>query len=322
MGARHEIVYCSSMARPPRLDAAGTVTHVIARGNERRPLFREDADRDRYLELLGEACGRLGVRVFAYCLMPNHVHLALQTGETPLARLVHEVHSRYARYFNRRYDRVGHLFQGRYQGLLVDREAYLLEVVRYIHRNPVKARLAVRPEEFPWSSHGAYLGTAPAWLAAGEVLSLLAGSRPKARRLFRDFVAGPTSGGYDPADARLGAVVGSDDFVRSALSKAGRTDLVRRSLSVEAVAREVAEREGVTIADLCGPARARSLSRARSLCALLGRDAGRIPLAATARFLRRDPSTISRDVARLERRLAEDPVEARRTEELRRHLTA
>lgn len=310
------------MSRPPRLDATGSVTHVVARGNERRPLFRDDADREQYLGLLGEACGRHGARAFAYCLMPNHVHLVLQTGESPLAGLVHEVHSRYARYFNRRYDRAGHLFQGRYQGLLVDREAYLLEVVRYVHRNPVKARLAARPEDYAWSSHRAYLGTAPAWLAASEVLSLLAGSRPKARRLFQDFVAGTAAGRYDPADARLGAVVGSDDFVRTALSKAGLSDPVRRSLTVEAVAREVAEREGVTIPDLCGPARVRSLSRVRSLCALLGRDVGGIPLAATARFLRRDPSTISRDVSRLERRLVDDPEEGRRVEELRRRLTA
>jgi putative transposase len=309
------------MTRPPRLDAAGTVTHVIARGNERRPLYRDDADREKYLELLGEACGRHGARVFAYCLMPNHVHLALQTGEAPLSRVVHEVHSRYARYFNRRYDRAGHLFQGRFQGLLVDRDAYLLELVRYIHRNPVKARLAARPEEFAWSSHAAYLGTAPAWLATGEALSLLAGSRPKARRLFQEFVAGTAAGRYDPAEAHLGAVVGGEDFVRTALSKAGRPELVRRTLTVEGIVESVAGREGVAITDLSGPARARSLSRVRSLCALLGRDAGRISLATTARYFRRDPSTISRDVARFERRLAEDPEEARRYEELRRLLT-
>jgi putative transposase len=310
------------MTRPPRLDAAGTVTHVIARGNERRPLFRDDADRERYLELLGQACGRHGARVFAYCLMPNHVHLALQTGEVPLSRVVHEVHSRYARTFNRRYDRAGHLFQGRFQGLLVDRDAYLLELVRYIHRNPVKARLAARPEEFAWSSHAAYLGTAPAWLATGEALSLLAGSRPKARRLFQEFVAGTAPGRYDPAEAHLGAVVGGEDFVRAALSKAGKPELARRTLTVEGIVEAVAQREGVAIADLSGPARVRSLSRVRSLCALLGRDAGRISLATTARFFRRDPSTISRDVARFERRLAGDPEEARRYEELRRMLSA
>ena len=144
--------------------------HVIARGNERRPLFRDDADRERYLDLLAEACGKHDARVLAYCLMPNHVHLAMQTGSVPVSRVVHDVHSRYALYFNRRYDRSGHLFQGRFQGLLVDRDAYLLEVVRYIHRNPVKARLAARPEDFAWSSHGAYLGSAPPWLAVGEAL--------------------------------------------------------------------------------------------------------------------------------------------------------
>lgn len=296
--------------------------HIIARGNERRPLFRDDADRERYLDLLAEACKKHDARVLAYCLMPNHVHLAMQTGSVPVSRVVHDVHSRYALYFNRRYDRSGHLFQGRFQGVLVERDAYLLELVRYIHRNPVKARLAVRPEDFAWSSHAAYLGSPPGWLAVGEALSLLAGSRPKARRLFQEFVAGTAVGRYDPDDARLGAILGGDDFVRAALSKAGQADRVRRTLTVEAIVQLVAEREGVALADLSGPGRLRSLSRVRSLCALLGRDAGEISLARTARFFRRDPSTISRDVAGFERRLAEDPDEARRYAEYRRELTA
>lgn len=310
------------MPRPPRLDSTGTVTHVIARGNERRPLFRDDADREKYLGLLGEACGRHGARAFAWCLMPNHVHLALQTGPTPVSRVVHDVHSRYAQYFNRRYDRSGHLFQGRFRGIVVDRESHLLEVVRYIHRNPVKARLAARPEEYPWSSHGAYLSGGPEWLAAPELLDLLAGSRPKSRRHFQEFVAGSAAGRYDPDGARLGAVVGDEDFVRAALARSGREDLVRRALTVEAVVKTVAEHESVPLADLTGPSRLRSLSRVRSLCALLGRDLGSIPLARTARFFRRDPSTISRDVAFLERRLAEDPNEARRLEVLRRLIPA
>jgi REP element-mobilizing transposase RayT len=310
------------MTRPPRLDTAGTVTHVIARGNERRPLFRDDTDRETYLELMGETCGRHGARVLSFCLMPNHVHLALQTGPAPVSRVVHDLHSRYAQYFNHRHGRSGHLFQGRFRGLVIDRDAYLLEMVRYIHRNPVKARLVRRPEDFPWSSHRMYLGTAPSWLASGEALALLAGSRPKARRLFQEFVAGTAAGHYDPDEARLGAVVGGDDFVRAALAKTGKIDLVRRILSVESVARIVAEREGVALAELSGPSRLRSLSRVRSLCALLGREVGQIPLARTARFFRRDPSTISRDVSGLERRLGENPEEARRLEELRRQLTA
>lgn len=308
------------MPRPPRLDTTGAVSHVVARGNERRPLFRDDADREKYLELLGEACARHGARVLAYCLMPNHVHLALQSGPVPVSRVVHDVHARYAQHFNRRHDRVGHLFQGRFRSFLVDREAWLLEVVRYVHRNPVKARLVSRPEEFPWSSHRAYLGTSPAWLATGEVLSLLAGSRPKARKLFQEFVAGPAAGRYDPDEAALGAVVGSEDFVRASLARAGRGDLARRTLTPEKVADLVAPREGVAATDLAGPARLRSLSRVRSLCALLGRDVGGISLARTARLFRRDPSTISRDVAHLERRIAENPDEARRVDELRKLL--
>ncbi|HPA51362.1 MAG TPA: transposase, partial [Thermoanaerobaculia bacterium] len=267
-----------------------------------------------------EACGRYGARAFAWCLMPNHIHLALQTGSAPISRLVHDVHSRYAQYFNRRWERSGHLFQGRFQGIIVDREGYLLEVVRYIHRNPVKARLVARPEEFPWSSHGAYLSTGPSWLASGEVLGLLAGGRPKARRLFQEFVTGSSAGRYDPDGARFGAVVGGEDFVRTALAGAGREDLVRRTLTVEAVVKAVAAHEEVSVDELTGPSRLRSLSRVRSLCALLGREYGGIPFARTARFFGRDASTISRDVAFLERRLAEDPAEARRLAELRRVL--
>jgi REP element-mobilizing transposase RayT len=308
------------MPRPLRLDTTGAVSHVVARGNERRPLFRDDADRERYLALLGEACDRHGARVLAWCLMPNHVHLALQSGAVPVSRVVHDVHARYAQYFNRRYDRVGHLFQGRFRSLLVDRNEWLLEVVRYVHRNPVKARLVSRPEEYPWSSHGAYLGTAPPWLAAGEVLSLLAGSRPKARKLFQEFVAGSAAGRYDPDDVPARGVVGGEDFVRAALGRAGKADLVRRMLTPQRVVEVVAALEGVTLSELAGPARLRSLSRVRSICALLGRDLGQIPLAQTARLFRRDPSTISRDVAHLERRLAADPGEARRVEEMRERL--
>ena len=309
------------MPRPPRLDTAGTVTHVVARGNEGRPLFREDADRERYLELLAEASARHGARVLAWCLMPNHVQLAIRSGAVPVSRVVHDLHARYAQYFNRRHDRTGHLFQGRFQGLVIDRDAYLLEVVRHIHRTPVKARLVARPEEFPWSSHRAYLGSAPAWLDTAEALALLSPSRPKARRLFQELVAG-SSPGYDPDDDRLGAVVGGGDFVRAALARAGKPELARRTLTPEAIAGLVAEQEGVTLEELQGPGRLRSLSRVRSLCALLGREVGQVSLARTARLFRRDPSTISRDVAYLERRLAEEPREARRLEELRRLLTA
>ena len=184
--------------------------------------MRDDADRERYLELLGGGCGRHGARVLAYCLMPNHVHLALQAGPAPVSRVVHDVHSRYAQYFNRRLRPLGRLFQGRFRGLLVDREAYLLEVVRYVHRNPVKARLACRPEDFPGRATAPTSARRPAGSPTGTSLGAPGGNRPKARRLFQEFVAGTAIGGYDPEDARLGAVVGGEDFVRAALARAGR----------------------------------------------------------------------------------------------------
>ena len=143
------------MARQPRIHFTGAVYHVMLRGNARAEIFFEKDDRHRFYLLLQEGVERFGCRIHAFCLMTNHVHLAVQVGATPLSRSMQNLTFRYRQWINHRDRRVGHLFQGRYKAILINRDDYLLELVRYIHLNPVQARLVRAPAAYRWSGHRA-----------------------------------------------------------------------------------------------------------------------------------------------------------------------
>src|SRR5713101_837764 len=161
------------MPRPLRLEAEGAAYHVIARGNERKLVFRDDRDRKEYLDRLIRCRERFGLRLLAYCLMGNHLHLAVERGPALLSRVMLALQSGYTQWFNRRHGRVGHLFQGRYKAFLIEKERYLLALVRYIHRNPLEAGLARRAHEYEWSSDRYYRrGKGPEWLDLDVVLAL------------------------------------------------------------------------------------------------------------------------------------------------------
>ena len=149
------------MARGTRLDTPGAVHHVTARGIERRRIFRDDVDRRFYLEKLTSNFGKAEMRCFAWALMPNHVHLLVRTGPQPLSTVMQRLGTGYARYFNRRHRRVGHLFQGRYKSALMEEDEHLLAVLRYVHRNPLRAGIVDTLgalEEFPWTGHSVLMG--------------------------------------------------------------------------------------------------------------------------------------------------------------------
>ena len=126
------------MARKPRIHFPGALYHVIARGNRRQGIFRDDKDLQRFLTYLSDVKSRFPFRLYAYGLMKNHLHLLIEVDEVPLSRIMHSLLFGYAGYFNRRYGEAGHLFQGRYKAIVCDKDAYLLELVRYIHLNPVR----------------------------------------------------------------------------------------------------------------------------------------------------------------------------------------
>jgi putative transposase len=275
------------MSRPIRFECEGGVYHVIARGNERRAIFRDDTDREGYLHRLAHYRRRFGFRLYAYCLMTNHLHLAIETSLVPLSRILLGLQGSYAQAFNRRHERVGHLFQGRYKAFVVQKTSYLLALIQYIHGNPVRAGIVREARFYRWSSARFYAGEPPpAWLDVESALGAC---------------------GADVAYAESGGPVKGDErFTRKAYERANDPDRRSAPLSIERIARLASKDVGVDVQKLCQGARGPAFAEARGIVAYLARSEGRIPLARTAGFFRRDPSTLVRDFRRIEARLATD----------------
>jgi REP element-mobilizing transposase RayT len=289
------------LSRPPRLEFDGAVYHVIARGNERRAIFRDDHDRQKYLDRLGVYSGRFRFDVYAYCLMPNHVHLAIRTGRVPLSRIMLALHGAYSQDFNRRHSRVGHLFQGRYKAFLVEAEDHLTCLVRYIHRNPVKARLVVSPDEFDWSSDRAYRrGGGPFWLDSSVAMSRFGRYRREAVKGYESYMAGDVGIRYEDLETHGRLIKGDEEFAVKMVRHAEES-LVRCSLTVDRLGRLAAQTFGLT------PDGFRAAStRTRGMTAYVGREVARIPLCRTADLFSKHETTIVKDVRRIEAQLDKD----------------
>ena len=178
------------MSRPLRLEFPGSLWHVTVRGNERRDIFVDDTDRNRFLDLLGESVDRFKWIVPTYALMPNHTHAVIQLTTETLSRGMCWLNGNYAREFNRRHRRVGHLFQGRFKPFLIDKDAYFLEVLRYVVLNPVRACIVAKPDDYDWTSYRAIMGAAeaPPWLAVDDALVQFGPTREIARANYCQFV--------------------------------------------------------------------------------------------------------------------------------------
>ena len=189
------------MPRAARLDAPGALHHIIARGIERRRIFGRDADRQEFLNRLAPLVKGSRASLPAWCLMSNHIHLLLRTGSLPLSSLMNRLLGGYARGFNRRYRRVGYLFQGRFKSTVVEDDPYLLELVRYIHLNPLRARIVSNLDaldQYPWSGHAVLMG-ARQYVAqdTGAVLGLFGTEPARARPAYRAFVASSQTAAHD-----------------------------------------------------------------------------------------------------------------------------
>ena len=219
------------MARTPRLEVEGGLYHITARGNNRRHIFDDDDDHQKFLGLLAEAKTKLPFYLYAYCLMTNHVHLLIERRQDAISRVMHRLLTGYSRYYNRRHDRVGHLFQKRYHATLCQTDQYLAELVRYIHLNPVRARIVRDPASCSYSSHRAYLGLEKSRLVDSEpVLRHFGATKKAARERFRLFVkAGLTDGPKDELFSELeGNICGDDDFIESINKRVGTVTKLER----------------------------------------------------------------------------------------------
>lgn len=274
------------MARPLRIEFAGALYHVTSRGNARQPIFLDDSDRRRFLEQLGDVVVRHRWECHAYCLMTNHYHLLLGTLEPDLSRGMRRLNGSYAQWFNLRHERVGHVLQGRFTGIVVERESHLLELARYVVLNPVRAGVCASPEQYPWSSLPATLGLAPMppWLDPGPLLGQF-GSRSR----YLEFVRKGVGAGSPWAELR-GVLIGSDPFV---------DDLAAR-LRDKTVDPEVPREQRMwlrpSLPDLFPP-EARSSRRARNSRIRELTRSGQFTAAEISRFLGLHHSTVSRIAA-------------------------
>ncbi len=212
------------MSRPIRIEFPNALYHVTSRGDRREDIFEDDEDRRAFLHTLGQVVDQFNWLCFAWCLMDNHYHLLIQTPDGNLSKGMRQLNGVYTQLSNRRHHRVGHLFQGRFKAILVDSDAYLLELARYVVLNPVRADMVKRPENWAWSSYRASLGLAPAdgFLAVDALLGQFAQRRATAQARYAKFVA-EGMGVPSPWLQLKGQVfLGDEQFVDRMQKRAGR----------------------------------------------------------------------------------------------------
>ncbi|WP_426176152.1 REP-associated tyrosine transposase [Massilia sp. TWR1-2-2] len=201
------------MTRPLRIEIPGALYHITARGNRLNPIYRDDTDRQIWLEVLALVCDRFHFVVHAYCQMTNHYHVMIETVEGNLAQGMRQLNGAYAQRFNRRHVQVGHVFQGRYHAVLVQKESHLLELARYIALNPVRAGIVGRPDEWRWSSYHSMLDSscAPIWLETAWLLGQF-GQGKEAADAFAQFVFAGVGIESPLRRTRFQLLLGDDDF--------------------------------------------------------------------------------------------------------------
>lgn len=275
------------MARPLRLEFPGALYHVISRGNERAPIFVDDLDRSDFLTLLGSVVLKEALQLHAYCLVGNHYHLLLETPGGRLSRGMHCLNGRYAQRFNRRHERCGHLFEGRFKAITVQRQLHLLELHRYIVLNPIRAGLVPRAEDWRWSSYRATSGRVPAppWLQTDWTLSQFGRTAAEGRRAFVEFVEAAVERPPATEPVRNPLFLGGDDFLAQMQNlieeKPWDTEIpldqrTPNALQLIDIERVVSGAWGVTIPELrrrrAGAARVAAIYLARKLTHLPARE--------------------------------------------------
>lgn len=319
------------MARPLRIAYAGAYHHVMNRGAGRRKVFLNEADRIRFLALLGELHETFGVVTHAYCLMDNHYHLVLESPRGNLSLAMRHLNGLYTQRFNRLRKTDGPLFRGRFKAIVVEADAYLAQLSRYIHLNPVEAGIVARPEAYPWSSYRAYVGRSapPPWLSLQPTLAMVA--RTDAHRRYRAFV----ELGVDEeirafyGRGKLAPVLGHDSFRRRLAKRlpvaSTETSEARRVVptpSIEELLAATAERFGTRQDELLSARRGRGERNIPRLVALgLARTISGYSLQTIAKaFGLRHYASVSVAVRRFKDVIAADPALARRVDQIKKRV--
>jgi REP element-mobilizing transposase RayT len=287
------------MPRQARIDAPGALHHIIARSVDGCLLYKDNSDRDNFVKRLADLVIETNTRCLAWALIPNHFHLLLQTGDTPMATFMRRLLTGYAVSFNRRHSRSGHVFQNRYKSILCQEEPYLLELIRYIHLNPLRAGLVTDSKalsEFAYCGHGVLIGTHDnKWQDTAYVLRLFADRRLIARRRYQQYInQGVNQGRRDElmggglirshggwtqvkalrlSDQQLKSderILGDSDFVEQTLKRADehydkKYQIIRKGFDIDKVAARVSQIFGIDTGEICTPGKQRVRVQARSV---------------------------------------------------------
>ncbi|MBI5739715.1 MAG: transposase [Nitrospirae bacterium] len=286
------------MARKPRIEYEGAFYHVIIRGNRREKIFGDRKDILKYLEILSNYKKRYQFYLYSYVLMSNHVHLLMEVGRTPLSKIQQGINQSYTMYFNRRHKTVGHHFQGRYKAILCDRDVYLLSLIKYIHMNPLRAKMVRELQDYNWSSHNFYAGREKenSIVDTDRVLRLFSEDKPTSRRLYREFMgdglAITRDDIYRTIDQR---VLGSEEFLDNVIERYdGELKKEKRAgeYTLAEIAKCVEDSKGTTLKQIRGKSKLAGISLSRKIFILLAVEYG-YKGKEIAEYLGRDPAIIS-----------------------------
>lgn len=259
------------MARPLRIEYEGALYHVTARGNERGKIFFTRKDFLKFKEYISDAQSKFGFLLHAYVLMTNHYHLIIETPEGNLGKIMHYLNGAYTTYINIKRKRSGHLFQGRYKAILVDKDSYLLELSRYLHLNPVRAKMAEKPEEYLQSSYGSYVTASKEDIVRTEmILGLLTGDNATAKERYKAYVESSLGAELSSPMEQVygGMMLGKEKFIRDILSRMASEQLegtevsyrkaLRTGTGTEEIIAAVRGHYGVTLAEIAGDRRSQA----------------------------------------------------------------
>jgi putative transposase len=297
------------MARRPRVHYPGGFYHVIARGNRGLKVFRRDEDYRLYLKFLAEYKERYNFLLFAYVLMPTHIHFLIEVGQVPLSKVMQSLQFRYTRNYNLRYQSWGHLFQGRYKAILCEKDSYLLELSAYIHLNPGRANLVRDPSEYPWSSYRDYLKGGRAGLVDGSVvLSQFSSVKGRAVRDYVRFVKEQVGVGHrdDLYRVRDQRFLGDESFVERVGRQRSDGASYVYDISIQELVVHVGSAFGVPAGTVCSMTRSREGAWGRGIVGYMGKKLCGYSVKRLAEYFQRDPVAMSRGIGKVERRMGAD----------------
>ncbi len=321
------------MPRHARLDVPGALHHIMVRGIDKSSIFRDAEDKARFLERLGQNVQDAKCSIYAWVLMDNHVHILFRSGQDGISAVMRKLLTWYAQYFNRRHGRKGHLFENRYKSILCDEDNYLLALVRYIHLNPVRAKIILTMAEmdkYPWSGHQAVIEKAKySWMDTTTVLAQFGGTKRKAMMEYRRFMQDGMDQGHDPQFSGGGLIrslggwsnvlsmrrkgqkeetderiLGSGDFVHQVIKEAEdkslrQMKLKRSGLTLIKIIEQECRKEQISRKELESGSRRSKVSQARAEIARRGMNEIGLPAAEIARHLGVATSSITRAVEKM-----------------------